>query len=320
MRASLLPLLVPVAVACPAQDWDLYIQGTVIDARTQAPIAYAQADVFDEFDTSSDKYSMADGHGAFSVGLYTWDSSYYVLEFSAEGYVTRRAVIDVTGVDPELDADMAWRIDMNVPLQASAYSDARTDTLLGYCTYEQAGRTLRWSSAAARKAFPVERYHEPRIAAHAALMDSLDAAEGTVLMGNVNDQWDQRPLEGVWVSIIGNDGTERHVLTDIYGFYAVVLPYDDRYTIRFGRQDRVTKTVVVDNSGIPDEARVNGFRAQVDIRLFAPLTGEDLAFLEEPIGRAQYDPLSGTLAWDIALTSSIMQRLDAILLRHASGR
>src|SRR5689334_6661015 len=90
-----------------AQDQDLYIQGVLTDAVTGAQLAHATVDVFNEADTSFTYISTADLKGKYSVELYSWDSSYYVVSFNATGYVTRRAVIDLTGMNAELDAETA---------------------------------------------------------------------------------------------------------------------------------------------------------------------------------------------------------------------
>ena len=89
------------------------------------------------------------------------------------------------------------------------------------------------------------------------------------------------------------------------GYYELSLALGHAYRIRYGHPDMVSKHVEVDATGIPEAMKEGGFGMQVDMTLFPPLEGLDVAFLERPIGRARYVATDSNLVWDLAYTDSI---------------
>jgi hypothetical protein len=245
----------------------------------------------------------------------------YLVEFTAPGYQPRMAMIDASEVDKGKEGSMAWRISMDVALKAvPAGSTAQPAPLLGVCVWSKQLKTLRWNEDAPRHKYPIERYKEERILAHRAIVDSALVRQGLMVDGVVRDQWTEAPLGAVAVRVTNEAGTaplDTTYLTDPLGFYAIVVPYSGTYRLDFGRDGLVHKRVVVDPSSVPMDKHPGGFRANVDIRLFAPIPSEDLSFLESPIGRLSYSSAEENMVWDMSLSRPILERLNGILERHA---
>ncbi len=300
------------------QDWDVYLSGTISDAANGAPIPFAEVEVVDQLDTALLGGSISTANGAFLVELYSGamiEGGYYLLEFKAPEHRSRMAVIDVSGADRELELNTAWRIHMDVSLTPASDTTSK-EPLLGFCTFDKSGRNLRWATAETRKAYPIERYLDPRIGASLGLVDSVYRQEGTMVDGRVYDHWTGAGLEGATVRMNSDQGFSTELITDENGYYATNLPYDHVIDIAYTHPDKVSKRVQLDLRNIPEADRVSGFRAVVDMRLFAPLPGEDLSFLAEPIGISRYDPATRNMAWDLSVSKPLLTRQEEILRRH----
>lgn len=306
-----------------AQDQDILVKGVLTDAVTGRPLM-GSVDAFDELEAdstmSSSTYCALDG--SFELALYSYDSSYRVVSFQADGHVTRRAVLDMTPMNVALDQDIAWTITMNVALKpiVPGVEDPAADDLLGLAVFDNGLKTIRWTTAEAREKFPVERMRLRRLVTAENTMDSLEAQHGTTVAGIVEDHWSGKPIEGVAVIVTSPDGYREILATDEFGVYGITLPYDRVYRLRFAKVGLIGKVVELDNRDIPAKERERGHRMQVDMRLFKELKGEDLSFLDEPIGRARYDSATNSLKWDMDLTRSVQQRLQQVLDRHPKGK
>ncbi len=316
-----LPLIaVLLCVSAHGQDWDIYLSGSLKDARSGQPIPFGVVEVFDELDTGFTASSMVSASGEYLRELYSGHMAaggYYVVEFMAAGYQSRMALFDVAQVEKKKGEATAWRITMNVELEPMEPGMQPVGALLGYCEWQRSTRTLRWSDEKSRKAFPIDRYVERRILAHGAAIDSVYGLKGLMVDGVVRDQWTNEPLADVRIRVdpvVGKDSVYR---TDNYGYYVMVLPHDAVYRMEFSKSGMVAKRVDVDVTSIPEEVQTTGFRATVDIRLFNDLPDEDLSFLQEPMGRMKYDQVSRNMVWDMAISKPVMERLDVILKRHA---
>lgn len=305
--------------AVHGQDWDIYLGGTVKDARTGGPIPFGVVEVFDELDTGFTASSLVSASGEFQRELYSGHMAaggYYVVEFRADGYQSRMALFDVAEVEKKKGEATAWRITMDVELEPLLPGMQPVGDLLGYCAWQRSTRTLRWNDEKTRKAFPIERYLERRILAHGAAIDSVYGLKGLMVDGVVRDQWSNEPLADVLIGVqpkLGNDSVFR---TDRYGYYVMVLPHDAVYRLEFSGPGMVSKRVDVDVTSIPEDVQTTGFRATVDIRLFNEMPGEDLSFLDEPMGRMNYDAATRNMVWDMSISKPVMERLDEILKRH----
>lgn len=254
MRTALICSFGLLAFSAVAQDQDLFVEGKLTDAATGAPLSTGTIDVFNEVDTGFAYGTDCGLDGAYRIDMYVWDSSYYVISFNAPGHVTRRAVIDLTGLNVELDADMAWTITMNVALSPDEgkATDAKADDLLGFAQFDNKDKTIRWSGAGAKEKYPVKRTRLARLPSASEKINELYDKEGSLVSGTVRDHWSDAPVAGVSVDVSTEGGYNEKTSTDQYGVYGVILPYDRVYDMRFEKEGWVTKRVEFNNKNIPE--------------------------------------------------------------------
>lgn len=320
MRTWPIIALMASSSAALAQDQDLIIHGKLTDATTGAPLI-GEVDVDDIMGTTGGGIGQSGTDGEFGVELYSYDSSYYLFHFTAPGHLERRAVIDLTELDASLPLDVAWEITMNVALRPDAGDGARSDDeLLGVAVFDNADRTIRWTTKEAQRQFTIERKRIARLPGATGLLDTLFDQGGLIVAGMVRDHWTEKPMANVSITITDSLGRPQVLTTNAAGVYGTSLSYDQVYTLRFSMDGQVAKTVLMDTRGVPADKRETGYRAQVDMRLFKAIPGEDLSFLEVPIGRARYDAVQNNFTWDMDYTAPIQERLKAIFDRHPNGR
>lgn len=326
MRSLLLLLLILLFAAAQAQDWDVYVQGVIVDSGTDEPIPFAQVRMIHVLDTVFNGRRVADEKGRYVVELYSgWsiDDALYKLEFSAGGYVSRQAVLDLRGVDKGKISDLVWRITMDVRLEADSGTSSNLGHLLGICEWDARIRNIVCRSPEAATSFVVKKQAEKSFDAHSELLSTLRGIPGLLLDGVIREHWSSKVLEGsvVRVETVGGapyPGGE--VKTDKYGYYALVLPFDGDYIVHYSRNGMVGKSVWIITSGISEEARLDGFRSVVDIRLFKPIASADLEFLKEPLGVMSFDPIEVAMKWDMDISGPLLRRLDAVLEPHSPLR
>ncbi len=326
MRPLLLLLLILFFAPAEAQDWDVYVEGIILDSGTGGPIPFAQVKVIQVLDTVFNEGSGADEKGGYEVVLYSgWsmDEALYKLEFSADGYAPRQAMFDLRGVDKGKISDLVWRINMDVRLEADSGSTSNLGQLVGICEWDARIRNIVCRSPEGASSFVVKKQAEKSFDAHAALLTSLWGIPGLLLDGVVREHWSGKVLEGSFVRIETVSGApypRDEVKTDKYGYYALVLPFDGEYIVHYSRSGMVGKSVRILTTGISEEAKVDGFRSVVDIRLFKPMANADLDFLKEPLGVMSFDPTEVAMKWDMDISGPLLRRLDAILEPHSPLR
>ncbi len=317
MRSILLLLLILLIAPARAQDWDVYVDGTIVDSGTGGPIPFAQIKLIHVLDTVFNGGSVADEKGGYEVVFYSgWsvDDALYKLEFSAEGYGSRQAVLDLRGVDKGKTNDLVWRITVDVRLEAD--SGSTLGQLVGICEWDARIRNIACRSPEGATQFVVKKQAEKSFDVHAALLSTLWGIPGLLLDGVVKEHWSGKVLEGsvIRVETLGGAPYPRgEVKTDKYGYYALVLPFDGDYIVHYSRNGMVGKSVRIITSGITEEARMDGFRAVVDIRLFKPIANADLDFLKEPLGVMSFDPTEVAMKWDMDISGPLLRRLDSVL-------
>lgn len=109
-----------------------------------------------------------------------------------------------------------------------------------------------------------------------------------------------------------------HTLADEHGKYAMQIIKNGLFRLTYADSGRVAKTVEIDLRAVPDSIWEGGIAMNVDITLFNRQAGMDYAVLDEPIGKAGYDAEAGNMAWDLAYTQAIMEKLK-VLLGDAPG-
>jgi hypothetical protein len=144
--------------------------------------------------------------------------------------------------------------------------------------------------------------------------------DDVLVYGTVKRLSDRAPLEGAWVVVQRNGVKVAQLVTDSAGRYEVHLDYDEVYRLYYMQGGMVTKNVTIDISGIPAPVRYGGHGMSIDVTLFQAYPCLDVSALEEPIGKAHYEPADSTISWDIGYTESVRSRIADAMRRHDSLR
>ena len=300
--------------AAHAQLEKLFIDGRFLDAATGEPIIDARMLVTDSLDKQYTFSSGASARGEFSAFLYS--GAHYVLRFEAEGYASRCAVIDLKADRDWPDVAYVWRIKMEVPLSRPGEVPAAQAGCDWRCTYHARTNKLEWREPYAQEHFPVVVAKNEGTPEEIEMSHARSDNRYLLVKGSVRDMRDDSPLPGARVTFLPGSGSDSTIVADARGNYEMKMTFDQLFRVRYEAEGKVAKIVEIDPRTVPQKERKQGFVAWTDITLFAPVPDADFSFLEEPIGRAAYDPKTRTIAWDMDYSLPIMERLNAILEGH----
>lgn len=149
---------------------------------------------------------------------------------------------------------------------------------------------------------------------------SQNLVDNVYVFGKVRDHTTAAPLRGVKVITWQDGRIIRKQFTDSIGRYEMNLDYDHLYLIRFEGQGRVSKSVEIDARHIPTEERIGGHGMNVDLSLFLDIPGVDFSILQQPIGKARFDPQSASIMWDLQYTEGIRGKVMALKGEYDSTR
>lgn len=135
-------------------------------------------------------------------------------------------------------------------------------------------------------------------------------AQDLRIYGAVREHEANMPLPGALVRVSVGDRPLVTMQCDSSGRYEVLLDVGRTYAITYEASGRVSKNVRIDLTRTPKDD--GGYGMNVDVRLFEPMPGVDVAFLQEPIGLAAYDSTAQNVVWDMDYTAPRMQRLNAL--------
>jgi hypothetical protein len=302
----------------PAQYNDLMLKVRVSDADGK-PLAHPMIRVVDvNFPLGESYHRLGDAQGLIenrmtSVKGRPW---LYELEVKAEGHASEQLVLDGAALDMTVATSDLWTFEMEIRLQRKLEEKdmARGPTR---CAYDAKSDRFKCDGNF-RKVISVTRSADPDLAARMALLAAEDAKEGVMVYGYVRDHVSDLGMAEAVVRILPEDSTARDTLvrTNAFGFYVYTLGYDRVFRLTYSAEGTISKTIVIDLMNIPEEDRPGGFGMNVDMRLFAPIPGEDLSFLEQPMGRSRYVPERGLIDWDHSVSTPVIQRLDEIMQRN----
>ena len=293
---------------------DVRIKGHFINEATNDTLSRGHVTVID-----------LEGHRKRSISMIqpiTGDvasltrGEHVMMYFSAPGFKTRLAEFDLTGAKPFRSGGRYTEVYMDIglmPLKDTTHADTNFRRL-GKCTVN--GSALRWSSDAEAAAFPITERNEKEFATDRALRKRIANKVPVAIFGAVKDEWTHAPITGALVEWQDDGGNIDRLNTGAHGDYTLSLEFDRLYTVTYSAPGMLSKRVVVDTRGIPDQDRLGGFGMNVDIRLFGALSGEDLSFLDEPIGRAVWSDAIRNMMWEVEYTAPRLERLKTILDRH----
>ena len=129
-------------------------------------------------------------------------------------------------------------------------------------------------------------------------MLSIAQDDTYTIEGQVKDKSSLKKLEAAQVRVLQNGGE-----FDVYdcggaGRFKFDLPLGYVYDIICSRADYITKIIRIDTKNIPEEDREGGFISQTDFFLFKNIEGFNLDIMNDPVGKASFDPQKNDVVWD----------------------
>ncbi|MCB0769354.1 MAG: hypothetical protein KDC00_02990 [Flavobacteriales bacterium] len=133
-------------------------------------------------------------------------------------------------------------------------------------------------------------------------------AQDLLLYGRVRQYEANGPLASATTLVLRNGDPIVTIQCDSAGGYKVLLDVGHSYVLEYRSPGRVSKSILLDLRTAPDDD--GGYGMNVDVRLFRPIDGVDVSFLEEPIGKAAYDSTTNDIRWDMEYTAPRIARVD----------
>ncbi len=140
--------------------------------------------------------------------------------------------------------------------------------------------------------------------------------DNVYVYGTVKDYISAKKLDGVVVSVYKNGAKLAETTTNASGKYEFNLDYGSDYKIVYGKGGMVAKNITIDTRNIPEEERVGGHGMNVEMTLFNELPGMDFSVLQQPIGKAKFDPATNEVTWDLQYTEQIRSEIARLMKEY----
>jgi hypothetical protein len=135
--------------------------------------------------------------------------------------------------------------------------------------------------------------------------------------GTIKDEKTMKKMEGVRVTVKQNGQDYDAITTTSNGKYEFKVPLGYAYLLTFSSETYVAKKIDINTKGVPPEDMVGGFQLNMDLSLFSYIEGFDTSILDQPIGKAAFDPIRNSVDFDFDYTGRIKQLIDAEFARLA---
>lgn len=152
-----------------------------------------------------------------------------------------------------------------------------------------------------------------------ALGSSEAFAQSEILhiYGTIKDDKTMKKMEGVRITVKQNGQEYDAVTTTGNGKYEFKVPLGYAYLLSFSAESYVAKKIDINTKGVPAEDMVGGFQLNMDLSLFLYIEGFDTTILDQPIGKAAFDPIKNSVDFDFDYTNRINQLVAAEFARLA---
>ncbi|MBK6542711.1 MAG: hypothetical protein IPG10_15810 [Flavobacteriales bacterium] len=140
--------------------------------------------------------------------------------------------------------------------------------------------------------------------------------DNVYVYGTVKDYTSAKKLDGVAVAVYKNGAKLTEVVTNASGKYEFNLDYGADYKIMYVKTGIVSKNITIDTRNIPEEERVGGHGMNIEMTLFSELPGIDFSVLQQPIGKAKFDPTSSEVTWDLQYTEQIRSEIARLMKEY----
>ena len=140
--------------------------------------------------------------------------------------------------------------------------------------------------------------------------------DNVYVYGTVKDYTTSKKLDGITVTVFKNGGKLAEVVTNASGKYEFNLDYGSDYKLVYSKPGIISKNISIDTKNIPEEERVGGHGMNVEMTLFQELPGIDFSVLQQPIGKAKFDPASKEVTWDLQYTEQVRSEIARLMREY----
>jgi len=140
--------------------------------------------------------------------------------------------------------------------------------------------------------------------------------DNVYVYGTVKDYVSSKKLDGITVTVFKNGGKLAEAITNASGKYEFNLDYGSDYKIVYSKAGMVSKNISIDTKNIPEEERVGGHGMNVEMTLFTELPGIDFSVLQQPIGKAKFDPNTKEVTWDLQYTEQVRAEIARLMKEY----
>jgi hypothetical protein len=140
--------------------------------------------------------------------------------------------------------------------------------------------------------------------------------DNVYVYGTVKDYVSSKKLDGITVTVYKNGAKLAEVVTSASGKYEFNLDYGSDFKLVYTKPGMVSKNISIDTKNIPEEERVGGHGMNVEMTLFQELPGIDFSILQQPIGKAKFDPTSKEVTWDLQYTDQVRSEIARLMKEY----
>jgi hypothetical protein len=147
------------------------------------------------------------------------------------------------------------------------------------------------------------------------IAQSNEAVKLTI-SGEISEYFSNKIMQGVSIKLLEGGSYVHNVVSDEKGKYSLELAFDKEYTVLYEKAGFVAKKILVNTKSVSKKERNSLSNLLVDMTLFKEDKELAVAFLDQPIGKAQYDSNTKEIDWDMKYTGPIAGRLNGVLTAY----
>lgn len=123
--------------------------------------------------------------------------------------------------------------------------------------------------------------------------------EKLMLSGDVSEYFSEKTMAGVSVKVTSNGEYVANAVTDSKGKYEFLLDFEKEFMVLYEKAGFVPKKILVSTKGVPPNQRQSVADLFVEMTIFKSNKDLQVDFLDQPIGKAQYNPQTNEVDWNI---------------------
>jgi len=131
--------------------------------------------------------------------------------------------------------------------------------------------------------------------------------------GKVSDYYTGENISNVSIQAVADGKVVASGTSDGKGEYKMVLEFDKEYTITFSKGGLISKTIIMNTFGVPENKKHKVPDMSAEITLFKPNECIKADMLKSPVGRAIYIAEKNTIDWDMNYSMDKLAALNKML-------